>query len=228
MLYNIPKIEKPISGRRFAIGDIHGCYETFLALLEQLKIKKTDQIFLLGDLIDKGKESKKVVDYTLKMQALGYQFYVLKGNHEKSFLTAYECGFDFFERYLHETNCIDFLNENLEQYLRFFSELEYAYDLGDYLLSHAEFLVDEKSLYRGMKGLFSNVQFDISEAEILNKKQVVGHFTKTVTTIHKNIQNNGRLIYLDTGCVYINEVGLGYLSALNLDTLELYIQKNID
>jgi len=55
------KIEKPSIGRRIAIGDIHGCFKTFKSLLEnKIRLKEEDQLFLLGDYIDKGKRNKEV------------------------------------------------------------------------------------------------------------------------------------------------------------------------
>jgi serine/threonine protein phosphatase 1 len=56
-------ISNPKHNNRFAIGDIHGCYEPLEKLLfHQLKITKSDQIFLLGDLISKGRNSREVLD----------------------------------------------------------------------------------------------------------------------------------------------------------------------
>ena len=41
--------------KKIAISDIHGCYQTFRALVEkQIILKKSDVLFLLGDYLDKG------------------------------------------------------------------------------------------------------------------------------------------------------------------------------
>ena len=62
------KVEKPIVGRRIAIGDIHGCFKTFKSLLEtKINLTKEDQLFLLGDYIDKGKRNKEVLDYIIQV-----------------------------------------------------------------------------------------------------------------------------------------------------------------
>lgn len=53
--YSVRKVEKKKEGRRIAIGDVHGCYYTLKRLLEdKVEVTKEDQIFLLGDIIDKG------------------------------------------------------------------------------------------------------------------------------------------------------------------------------
>lgn len=45
------------------ITDIHGCYETFMALLA--KIPKEDMVVLAGDLVDRGPKSKQVVQHVI-------------------------------------------------------------------------------------------------------------------------------------------------------------------
>lgn len=225
MRYEIPKIGKPKKGRRFAIGDIHGCVFPFKSLLKKLELAEKDQLFLLGDLIDKGHESKEVVDFTIELMNKGFKIYPIRGNHEQSFLTASNCGVEFFTSYLEKNETDDFL-ENIEVYLKFFDSFEYAYDLGDSLVCHSEFLVNEKSIYRGMRSMFSNVQFDLSIDQISNKRQVIGHFVKSIQEIELSIQQNERVISIDSGCVYHASEGLGFLTALNLDTLELISLKN--
>jgi len=227
--YSIPTIPPPTSnGRRIAIADIHGCCNTFEALLLKLKLSKNDQIFLLGDLIDKGNCSKGVVDLVMLLRQRGYGIFVLRGNHEQAFLKAYDCGWDFFMDYLAQNNTEGFLGNNLNAYLQFFDKLEYAYDLGDWMLSHAEFLIGERSLYRGMRGLFSGVKFALEDETILKKRQVTGHFVTSMTAIKRNIEGKVRVILLDNGCVYQDIEGLGSLCAFDLDNEELIVQPNVE
>lgn len=60
---------------RIVIGDIHGCFKTFIALLAQLP--KDIPITISGDLIDRGPESDKVVQY-----CIDNNIDVTLGNHE--------------------------------------------------------------------------------------------------------------------------------------------------
>ena len=54
--------------RNLVIGDIHGCLKTFHKLIfDLLKIKKSDFVYLLGDYIDRGPNSKGVVDTILDL-----------------------------------------------------------------------------------------------------------------------------------------------------------------
>jgi len=225
MKYEPSKVTKIKGGRRIAIGDIHGCIKTFKALIATINPTKKDQIFILGDLIDKGKHSKEVVDYIIDWQEKGYHFLVVRGNHEQSFLTAYQCGFEFFVSYLEKNQTDDFL-EDLEKYLTFFYQLPYYFDLGDWLVCHTTFLINEQSLYRGMRGLFPRINFEIKD--LPTKKQIVGHFVETLEVLQKSVAQKSQIILLDTGCVYKQNERLGYLSAMDLDSYELIIQENID
>jgi serine/threonine protein phosphatase 1 len=47
---------------RYAIADIHGCCKTFHALIEKLQLKESDDLYLLGDYIDRGPDSKGVLE----------------------------------------------------------------------------------------------------------------------------------------------------------------------
>lgn len=218
MNYKIPKIAKNENGRRIAIGDVHGCFYTLKTLIERLELTKDDQLFLLGDLILKGDFSKEVVDYTMKLQADGLSVFVVKGNHEATFLMAYDYGMPFFIDYLESQNMEDFLDGDMNEYLRFFGELEYCYDLGDWLVCHSEFLQNgEKSFYRGMRGLFPNIAFEITDTEISDKRQISGHTVNTLASIKADIEAKAHVIGIDSGCVYHENEGLGFLSAFDLD-----------
>ena len=64
-------------GRLIAIGDIHGCHREFADLLAKLELKKDDRLVLLGDLINRGPDSGKVVELAREHATAS-----LLGNHE--------------------------------------------------------------------------------------------------------------------------------------------------
>jgi predicted phosphodiesterase len=70
-----------MNGRLIAIGDIHGCHQEFAELLVRLAPTKDDRIVLLGDLINRGPDSCKVIDLARECRATA-----LLGNHELRFL----------------------------------------------------------------------------------------------------------------------------------------------
>jgi len=77
-----------------AIGDIHGAHKQFQALLEELKLIDEQEnwtggkttLISLGDLLDRGAESRKVIDLVIKLQqqakSVGGQVIQVLGNHE--------------------------------------------------------------------------------------------------------------------------------------------------
>ncbi|CAM2790785.1 metallophosphoesterase [Rariglobus hedericola] len=66
-----------MNGRIIAIGDIHGCHQEFAELLELLKPTKDDRLILVGDLVNRGPDSCKVIDLARQHRAIS-----LLGNHE--------------------------------------------------------------------------------------------------------------------------------------------------
>ncbi len=52
--------------RILAIGDIHGCPVAFEALLEAVNPGTDDLVIMLGDYVDRGPDSKEVVDRLIR------------------------------------------------------------------------------------------------------------------------------------------------------------------
>lgn len=71
--------------RTFAIGDIHGCARELAALLDQIRPTEDDTVVFLGDYIDRGPDSKGVVDIILDLEKRT-TVVALKGNHESMLL----------------------------------------------------------------------------------------------------------------------------------------------
>ncbi len=72
--------------RVFVIGDIHGCPDELDVLLEAIKPSSGDTVVCLGDYIDRGPDSRGVVERLLILQGSGCHCVFLKGNHEDMFL----------------------------------------------------------------------------------------------------------------------------------------------
>lgn len=70
-----------MNGRIIAIGDIHGCHQEFAELLERVALTPEDRLILLGDLVNRGPDSNRVIDLALQHRALS-----LLGNHEARLL----------------------------------------------------------------------------------------------------------------------------------------------
>lgn len=75
--------------RVFAIGDIHGCATALNTLLKAIRLGPCDRIVTLGDYINKGPDSRGVLERLIELQRSG-QLVALRGNHEMKLLRALE------------------------------------------------------------------------------------------------------------------------------------------
>lgn len=78
----------------YAIGDIHGCLDKLERLFQLCALDADDQpakFIFLGDYIDRGADSRGVVQYLMDLQAyMPERVVCLKGNHEDMLLSAVE------------------------------------------------------------------------------------------------------------------------------------------
>lgn len=101
------KVDKPhltyytsYMSKIFAIGDVHGCYKTLMALMKKLPIDKSkDVVVFVGDYIDRGSGTKKVVDQMIKWEKKYPHWKFLFGNHESLMLDALIGGGQIYHSY---------------------------------------------------------------------------------------------------------------------------------
>lgn len=74
-----------MTNRRIFIGDIHGHYNTLMQLLEAIAPATEDSIYFVGDLVDRGPDSARVVEFVMENN-----YPCLLGNHEQMFLDVLE------------------------------------------------------------------------------------------------------------------------------------------
>lgn len=75
--------------RLLAIGDIHGHYQALDSLAQQVKFNGDDVVVTLGDYVDRGPQSKEVIDFLIALSKR-VQLIPLRGNHEIMMLQAKE------------------------------------------------------------------------------------------------------------------------------------------
>ena len=49
----------------YAMSDIHGQYELFRNLMKQIPLGKDDTLYVLGDVVDRGSASIKILQYMM-------------------------------------------------------------------------------------------------------------------------------------------------------------------
>jgi len=75
----------------FAIGDIHGCLDKLEELIGKIPADpRKDRLVFLGDYIDRGTQSREVVDYVINLKHTYKNIFYLMGNHELMFLNYLE------------------------------------------------------------------------------------------------------------------------------------------
>ncbi|MDJ0535113.1 MAG: metallophosphoesterase family protein [Xenococcaceae cyanobacterium MO_207.B15] len=124
--------------RRIIIGDVHGHYDTLIALMESISPNTNDQVYFLGDLIDRGPKSAKVVDFVINNQ-----FNCILGNHEKMLLDVVGNGqvsVELYQGWLYSGGHATVASYNSkipQEHIDWMKGLPLYLDLGDVWLVHA-------------------------------------------------------------------------------------------
>lgn len=144
------------SGKRvFVIGDIHGCIAEPEILLRHLEEREglaaEDLVVFLGDYIDRGKESKQVIDLLLQFKFNFPKTRFLKGNHEDMLMDFLGFGGRLGSAFLYNGGLetiqsygisvfsppSDMVNSMPKEHFKFFCDLETVLTVDDFILVHA-------------------------------------------------------------------------------------------
>ncbi|MCT7584618.1 metallophosphoesterase [Aliarcobacter butzleri] len=224
----------------YIIGDVHGCYKSLLALIEQFPNKQNSKIVFVGDLIDRGSNSCEVVKFIMDNN-----YDCVKGNHEEIFLEyapskenedlsdskywLFKCG---GEQTLKSYTSKD---EYYKQY-DFIKTLPLYLEYKDYKTTDNRYLVvSHSAVGKVWDKRDSKDKFDIEDFEnqLLYKRykqfdnkdifNVYGHTPRSeakLTSFDANV---------DLGCVYKKEKVINpRLCALEFPSMNIYTQENIE
>ncbi|AFY74553.1 Calcineurin-like phosphoesterase [Synechococcus sp. PCC 7502] len=209
---------------RYVIGDVHGQFDGLMLLLNQINLTADDQLFFLGDLIDRGAQSADVVDWVIKNQHS-----CILGNHEQMCIEAFSYpnssavwqgwlingGSRTLESYSS--------SEMLEAHLEWMQNLPLYLDLGDFWLVHAglnpklEINAQSSTEFCWIREPFHRSK----EPYFANKTIITGH---TITFVFPglnagDIAQGAGWLGIDTGAYHPKS---GWLTALNIDTSTVY------
>lgn len=225
----------------YAIGDIHGCNRSFQALLRKIELQQNDELVLVGDYIDRGPDSKGVLDTIFKLRQAGFSVHCLRGNHEQLFIEALTAVSYTLQRFLGAGGRATLKSFDVkapgaieDYYIDFITNLPNFLELDSFLFVHgginfstAEPLSDQEAM------LWARYWYDKINYRWLGERIIIhGHtpisLEEHVEMLEQCREGNSQVLNLDTGCVYAQEEGLGLLSAVNLETFEGIYQWNID
>ena len=226
----------------FSVGDIHGCLKQLTSLHNKIFNhfsfnKKNDLLVYLGDYIDRGPNSKDVINHILKLQKEKINSLFLMGNHEQIMIDFVfnkinnlrywlNLGADqTFKSYKIEVaefikdgfgdDKIDrlrsvLLNELSNEHIHFLKNLKLSYSIGKYLFVHAG-INPEKVLKDQDKMDFLWSRSDQFFDKNFKFEQIIVHGH----TPEKKIVNYPYRINIDTGCFFS-----GKLSCVNLNDFD--------
>jgi serine/threonine protein phosphatase 1 len=214
--------------RTFVISDIHGNNELFRKALKEVAFKKTDKLILVGDLIDRGPESKGVLDTVLLMLESGLDVECLMGNHEKLFLDAVLNTNNLNQWLLNggDKTLSSFLTSSIEKipkkYFDFVKSFKYYKEDKDFILVHA-------AINMKISDPFSDLQTILWERDqskyldlgwLGNRKVVHGHSPKSKTNIIKSIADGEQILCIDNG-TFLKKEDYGAICVLQLENLKV-------
>ena len=221
--------------RRFATTDLHGCLHTFRYLVEEeLRLTLQDELYLLGDYVNKGPDSRGVLDYLMQLQASGYHVHCLRGNHDQALLDAarQRWRWDWLGPRGRLPTLRSFgvrrMADIPPQYLAWLSALPYEIELPDFLLVHAgyNFALPAAEMRRDYTSMLNIKKFVFDASRVPGKRLLHGHVPTPTAQVRTKAAARLDVVGLDTGCVYRNNPELAHLAALNLDTWELSLVAN--
>ena len=219
--------------RRFVIPDVHGCAATLRRLVTgQLGLTRADRLYLLGDLVDRGPDSRGVLDFLMGLQGRGFTVAAVRGNHEEMLLDSCRDR-DSFRLWLlnggHATLDSFGVEDACEipvPYRQFLAALPDYLLLDDYLLVHACLNCGSEEPFADRQSMLWSRSCRVDLAKTGGRRLVTGHTVTPRVDVSASLKTNR--ITLDNGCVYRGVPGVGSLAALELNSLTLFFQENCE
>ena len=231
--------------RRWVLPDIHGCITTLKQLIETCIVPtKEDELYFLGDYIDRGPDGRGVIDYIMSMKSQGYNIKYLVGNHEYYCMNAFEMDKHRFlgkskihkewERYGAKTTLKSFGAKRPrqidEKYIDWMHKGQYFIELDDFILVHAGMNFNIDNPFDDTMSMMWARDFKVDRTKTGGKKIIHGHVPVEYSLIQLFLESEGYdFIALDNGVYYRDQkVGFGNLMALELNSMQLIAQPNVD
>ncbi len=229
---------------RWVIPDIHGYMNTLKSLVEnRIALTKEDSLYFLGDYIDRGPNSKGVIDYIMSLQNSGYDVHCLRGNHEDYCIKAWEedqhkvLFRSHIEKEWRKNGALATLEsfgvkrprEINERYINWMKSTKFYIELDKFFLVHAGFNFHINNPFDDISSMMWIRDFKVDRNKVGGKKVIHGHVPVEYSLIDLFAQTKGYdFLPLDNGVYYKDRDGFGNLLAYNIDTNEFAVQHNID
>ncbi|MFD2157544.1 metallophosphoesterase family protein [Rubritalea tangerina] len=198
------------------IGDIHGCHRQLNDLLALLSPSSNTPIITLGDYIDRGPDTKGVIDTLI---ALGPQLIHLKGNHDVFMEQARtdSAMYDFWlQPMVGGQETLDAYGGHLDNvpdaHWQFLASAKLYHELDDFICVHGG-LDPKVPLAQQSPEVLLNLRFQHAKKHCSGKTIICGH-TRQIDGKPKLRRN--------TLCIDTNVFGGGYLTAFDTQQHIIY------
>lgn len=218
MIYKCIEHDFNKNGKTYIMSDIHGDYTKFLKMLKKINFSNNDVLYILGDIMDRGKQPFNILGYIIKHKNI----HLILGNHEVFLIDYYEenekwewlqnGGSKTFTQFMYK----DYIQQ--EFLYNFIKNLPSCIILDNkYILSHAGLyippLCDNLSINSlihllGDKFLYHRQTIG-KEKQYKHYTQICGHNTIQSILNSENkkdvkILKRTGIIYIDCGCGFKN------------------------
>jgi serine/threonine protein phosphatase 1 len=209
-----------MSGRLIAIGDIHGCLAALESVWQAMAPRAEDTVIVLGDVVDRGPDSKGVIDCLIQHSS-HCNLVVIQGNHEEMMLDVVRenqppyrwlqyGGVDTLDSY----GFYGDLSVIPPAHMDFFASMVDYYESEDHLFLHANYDPKLPLEQQNINYLRWIKLTDITpSAHFSGKRAIVGH----THDFRGEIFDVGHLVCIDTFCY-----GGGWLTALDVHSGQIW------
>jgi serine/threonine protein phosphatase 1 len=206
--------------RILAIGDIHGCGAALAALVDGLNIRRDDCVVMLGDAIDRGSDSRGVIEQLLALRERTNLVCIL-GNHEQMLLDAREGDIPVQEWLIHGgAATLDSYSKQLgidavpREHIEFIQSWGDFHETDGHFFAHGNYLAARPLPSQPWSDLrWQSLKWHTPGPHASGKTAILGHTSNK----QGQIVNLGHLVCIDTYCC-----GGYWLTALDVTTARVW------
>lgn len=208
------------AARTFAIGDLHGCSRALAEVLRQIDPQATDTIVTLGDYVNRGPDTRGVIEQLLALRER-CNLVPLLGNHDEVLLDVLDGRADMArllaaggQRTIDSYVLVGGVRDMPREHVEFLRVCRTYYESETHLFAHGGY--DPARPMADADGntlIWRRLEPPYPGAHYSGKRVIVGH------TAQRNYQilDLGHVVCIDTGCCYG-----GVLTALEVDTNQVF------
>lgn len=235
--------------KQWVIPDIHGFSRTVASLVQDIiKPERQDEIYFLGDYIDRGPDSRGVIDFIRQLQREKYNVVAIKGNHEDVMVDLFDAGTKSKNSWWRSFRNkkynawigmggkptltsfgVHHLQDVPEDYIDWMRGLPHYHMLDHFILVHAGINCKIDNPFEDTRSMLWLRDYEIRPEKLGGRRIIHGHVPVNMELITMSVSNpHYKFIDLDNGPYITGKTGFGNLVALELGSMEMVIQYNMD